>query len=95
MLSEDVACWPTNAQPQLIGLGPAAAGACERVDKVLALFENTEVRSDGFWVHPATLAAASHVIWFLSECACCMIEKLAAQLSRDRQSFEKAREVTS
>ncbi|TYZ58356.1 hypothetical protein PybrP1_000828 [[Pythium] brassicae (nom. inval.)] len=43
MLSEDVACWSTSARPELIGLGPAAADACERVDKVLALFENTKL----------------------------------------------------
>lgn len=43
MLSDEVAQWTADARPELVGLGAAATGAYDRIDRVLAFFENTEV----------------------------------------------------
>lgn len=45
MLKDEVACWMTAAQPQLVNLGLAAHETYQRIDKVLQFFENTEVHT--------------------------------------------------
>lgn len=44
MLDDDAECWTDQTQPNLVGLGEASRISSERLNSLLSVFQNTEVR---------------------------------------------------